>query len=144
WSCIFTLLFILCSFFILLCNGRNFIYSFWQFMTSEHQYISRKDEGDRMIVFERGDLVFVFNFHWTNSYSDYRIGCLKPGKYKVVLDSDDPLFGGFGRIDHNAEFFTFEGWYDDRPSSFMVYAPSRTAVVYALVDKVEEEVAIEE
>lgn len=37
-----------------------------------------------------------------------------------------------------------EGWYDDRPSSFMVYAPSRTAVVYALVDKVEEEVAIEE
>ena len=54
-----------------------------QFMTSEHQYISRKNEGDRVIVFERGDLVFVFNFHWNNSYSDYRIGCLKPGKYKV-------------------------------------------------------------
>lgn len=56
-----------------------------QFMTSEHQYISRKDEGDRMIVFERGNLVFVFNFHWNNSYFDYRIGCLKPGKYKVSL-----------------------------------------------------------
>jgi len=27
-----------------------------------------------MIVFERGDLVFVFNFHPTNSYDDYRIG----------------------------------------------------------------------
>ncbi|XP_038978057.1 1,4-alpha-glucan-branching enzyme 2-2, chloroplastic/amyloplastic-like, partial [Phoenix dactylifera] len=52
------------------------------FMASEHQYISRKDEGDRMIVFERGDLVFVFNFHWTNSYVDYQVGCLKPGKYK--------------------------------------------------------------
>lgn len=52
-------------------------------MTSEHQYISRKDEGDRIIVFERGDLVFVFNFHWSSSFSDYRIGCLKPGKYKV-------------------------------------------------------------
>lgn len=92
--------------------------------------------------------------------------------FQVVLDSDDPLFGGFGRIDHNAEFFTFvskislhylcyliffqkeisiknsilsmqEGWYDDRPSSFMVYAPSRTAVVYALVDK-DQEVAVEE
>ncbi|CAH9138425.1 unnamed protein product [Cuscuta epithymum] len=100
------------------------------FMTSEHQYISRKDEGDRVIVFERGDLVFVFNFHWTNSYSDYRIGCSKPGKYKVVLDSDSPLFGGFGRVHHSAEFFTHEGYYDDRPRSFMVYAPSRTAVVY--------------
>lgn len=61
---------------------------FFQFMTSEHQYISRKDEGDRMIVFERGDLVFVFNFHWTNSYSNYQIGCLKPGKYKVRLICD--------------------------------------------------------
>lgn len=55
-----------------------------QFMTSEHQYVSRKDEGDRIIVFERGNLVFVFNFHWTNSYSDYRVGCLKRGKYKVL------------------------------------------------------------
>ncbi|KAJ6922746.1 hypothetical protein NC652_016408 [Populus alba x Populus x berolinensis] len=104
------------------------------FMTSEHQYISRKNEGDRVIVFERGNLVFVFNFHWTNSYSDYRVGCLKPGKYKIVLDSDDPLFGGFKRLDQDAEYFTSEGWYDDRPRSFLVYAPSRTAVVYALVE----------
>uniref|UniRef100_A0A803MQJ5 1,4-alpha-glucan branching enzyme n=1 Tax=Chenopodium quinoa TaxID=63459 RepID=A0A803MQJ5_CHEQI len=104
------------------------------FMTSEHQYISRKAEDDRIIVFERGNLVFVFNFHWSSSYFDYQIGCLKPGKYKIVLDSDDPLFGGFNRIDHNAEHFTFEGSYDNRPRSFLVYAPSRAAVVYALVD----------
>ncbi|KAB1221286.1 1,4-alpha-glucan-branching enzyme 1, chloroplastic/amyloplastic [Morella rubra] len=105
------------------------------FMTSEHQYVSRKDEADRAIVFERGNLVFVFNFHWRNSYSDYRVGCLKPGKYTIALDSDDPLFGGFSRLDHSAEFFTSDGWYDDRPNSFLVYAPSRTAVVYALADK---------
>lgn len=58
-----------------------------QFMTSEHQYVSRKDEADRAIVFERGNLVFVFNFHWRNSYSDYRVGCLKPGKYTVFFPS---------------------------------------------------------
>ncbi|XP_062117534.1 1,4-alpha-glucan-branching enzyme 2-2, chloroplastic/amyloplastic-like [Humulus lupulus] len=103
------------------------------FVTSEHQYISRKDETDRVIVFERGDLVFVFNFHWANSYFDYRVGCSRPGKYKIVLDSDDSLFGGFNRLDHNAEYFSAEGWYDDRPRSFLVYTPSRTAVVYALV-----------
>jgi 1,4-alpha-glucan branching enzyme len=55
-----------------------------QFMISEHQYISRKNEGDKVIIFERDNLVFVFNFHWTNSYSDYKVGCLKPGKYKVL------------------------------------------------------------
>ncbi|KAH9616881.1 hypothetical protein KSS87_007029 [Heliosperma pusillum] len=104
------------------------------FMTSEHQYISRKDEGDRIIIFERGNLVFVFNFHWSNSYFDYRVGCLTPGKYKIVLDSDDSLFGGFSRLDHSAEYFTFEGHYDNRPRSFLVYTPSRSAVVYALVE----------
>nr|GMD46102.1 starch branching enzyme II [Ipomoea batatas]GME18060.1 starch branching enzyme II [Ipomoea batatas] len=113
-------------------------------MTAKHQYISRQDEGDRVIIFERGDLVFVFNFHWTNSYSDYRVGCLKPGKYKVALDSDSPLFGGFGRVQPDAEFFTFEGYHDDRPRSFMVYAPSRTAVVYALAKEEDEAKPVEE
>ncbi|KAK6139905.1 hypothetical protein DH2020_026350 [Rehmannia glutinosa] len=76
-------------------------------------------------------------------YSDYRVGCLKPGKYKVVLDSDDPLFGGFSRINHEAEYFTFEGWHDDRPRSFLIYAPSRTAVVYALAEDEVEPVDVE-
>ena len=42
-----------------------------------------QDESDKLIVVERGDLVFCFNFHPVNSYSDYRIGCLQPGSYKV-------------------------------------------------------------
>ena len=66
-----------------------------QFMTSEHQYISRKDELDKVIVFERGDLIFVFNFHWCNSYFDYKIGCAKPGKYKVTPEFISLLFSFF-------------------------------------------------
>lgn len=66
-------------------NDDKLIKCLLQFMTSEYQYISRKDECDRVIIFERGDLVFVFNFHWTKSYSDYRVGCLKPGKYMVCF-----------------------------------------------------------
>ena len=45
--------------------------------------MSRKDEGDKLIVVERGDLVFVWNFHPTSSYTNYRIGCYKDGQYKV-------------------------------------------------------------
>ncbi|KAL8140570.1 hypothetical protein V2J09_006591 [Rumex salicifolius] len=104
------------------------------FMTSDHQYVSRKDEGDRVVVFERGNLVFVFNFHWSNSYFGYKVGCIKPGKYKIVLDSDDPLFGGCNRLQHSSEHLTDEGWYDNRPHSFLVYTPSRTAVVYAAIE----------
>lgn len=32
---------------------------------------------------ERGDLTMVFNFHASNSYTNYRIGIEKPGEYKV-------------------------------------------------------------
>ena len=42
-----------------------------------------QDEGDKMLVVERGDLVFVFNFHPVNSFSDYRVGAYLPGPYKV-------------------------------------------------------------
>jgi hypothetical protein len=35
-----------------------------------------------------------------------------------------------------------EGWYDDRPRSFLVYAPCRTAVVYALADVESEPVEL--
>jgi hypothetical protein len=37
----------------------------------------------QMIVCERGDLVFVFNFHPSRSYTDYRVGCQASGAYKV-------------------------------------------------------------
>lgn len=40
---------------------------------------------DKLCVVERGDLVFVFNFHPVNSYTDYRVGCKLPGDYKVRL-----------------------------------------------------------
>jgi 1,4-alpha-glucan branching enzyme len=36
-----------------------------------------------MIVIERGDLVMVFNFHPTQSYTDYKVGCLNNGEWSV-------------------------------------------------------------
>ncbi len=36
-----------------------------------------------MLVLERGDLVFVFNFHPVNSFSEYRVGAYLPGPYKA-------------------------------------------------------------
>ena len=47
-------------------------------------YVCAQDEADKLIVVERGDLVFVFNFHPVNSYTDYRVGALLPGPYKVA------------------------------------------------------------
>lgn len=63
-------------------------------------------QADRVVAFERGDLLFVFNFSGTSSYTDYRVGVEWPGKYKCVLCSDDKRFGGHGRVDTSSEYFT--------------------------------------
>ena len=43
--------------------------------------MSRKHEDDKVIVFERAEVLFAFNFHPTKSFTDYKIGVEKPGKY---------------------------------------------------------------
>ena len=105
-----------------------------QFLSSDHQYVSKKDNGDKMVVYERGDAVFVFNFHPTKSYNDYRIGCRKTGKYTIALNSDDPDYSGYGNVRNDVEFFATDTPHDGRPASFQVYAPARTVVVYALAE----------
>ncbi|KAF7700169.1 1,4-alpha-glucan-branching enzyme [Silurus meridionalis] len=94
-------------------------------------YVSTKHEGDKVLVFERANVLFIFNFHPTNSYSDYRVAVGPPGKYKIKLDSDEVQYGGHGRLDHNTDFFTVPGTYNERPNSMQVYIPCRTAVVLA-------------
>ena len=51
----------------------------FKYLCSDHQYTSLKSDSDKMIVVERGDCVFVFNFHPNQSYSDYRVGAKHGG-----------------------------------------------------------------
>ena len=88
-----------------------------------------KDE-DSVLAYMRGDLVFVFNFHPSKSYSDY--GFLAPeGEYKVVLNTDSPQFGGYGHIDETISHFTLfdELYAKDHKGWLSTYIPSRTAFV---------------
>lgn len=94
-------------------------------------YVSCKHEDDKVIAAERNNLLFIFNFHCNKSFTDYRIGVDLPGKYKVILSTDDKQFGGFDRIDKNVSHLTFpEGW-NGRRNSMHVYIPSRVAIVLA-------------
>ncbi|XP_060072353.1 1,4-alpha-glucan-branching enzyme-like [Ylistrum balloti] len=107
----------------------------YKWLSNSQNYVSRKHEGDKVIVFDRADrLVFVFNFHPTKSYTDYKIGVQNHGKYKLVLDSDAEEFGGHKRLDHSVEYRTSQEPWDDRQCSMMVYSPNRTAIVLAKVD----------
>jgi 1,4-alpha-glucan branching enzyme len=106
------------------------------FVSAPHQYVSRKCNNDKLVAVERGDLVFVFNFHPYQSYTNYKVGCHNPGPYKVVLSSDEAVFGGYSNVTKKSDtvFHTGSSNHDNRPNDFSVYAPSRTVVVYAPAD----------
>ncbi|WXC47434.1 hypothetical protein QX201_007152 [Fusarium graminearum] len=107
-------------------------------LSAPQAYISLKHEGDKVIVFERAGLVFIFNFHPTNSFSDYRIGIEVPGTYRVVLNSDHGDAGGHNRIDENTRFFTTPMEWNNRKNWTHVYIPSRTAIILALESTVTQ------
>jgi len=85
------------------------------------------DNGNKTIVFERNHLVFVFNFHTGNSIPDYEFRVLSPGEYELILNSDDPEFGGHGRIDDKVSFFTYQR---DNDHYLKIYNTNRTALVF--------------
>ena len=88
------------------------------------------NDGDQILAFSRGELVFVFNFSPTRSYSDY--GFLVPeGSYNVVLNTDAREFGGFGFADDTVEHFTnADPLYEkDHKGWLKLYIPARSAVV---------------
>ena len=88
------------------------------------------NDGDQILAYSRGDLLFVFNFSPNRSYEGY--GFMVPeGSYNVVLNTDNPAYGGNGLSDDTIEHFTNydpllqkqgKGW-------LQLYIPARSAVV---------------
>ncbi|KAI9360401.1 family 13 glycoside hydrolase [Zopfochytrium polystomum] len=93
------------------------------------QFVSLKHEGDKVIAFERGGLLWIFNFHPTKSYTDYRIGTSWSTPHSIVLDSDSKDFGGHGRVDPTGRYFPVDEPWCDRRNYIQVYIPCRTALV---------------
>jgi 1,4-alpha-glucan branching enzyme len=90
-------------------------------------------EDSRQLVFRRGPLVFAFNFHPTESYSDLRIPVPDRNDYRLILNSDDRRFAGHGRGEASGT-----GVYPiqsvpmyGRDQSLQIYLPSRSAQVLA-------------
>ena len=65
------------------------------------------------------------------SFTDY--GIPVNGKFRIVLDTDDPAFGGFDRIDRKTIYLSIrkaERNIINAPLYLYLYLPSRTALVF--------------
>lgn len=86
------------------------------------------DEVNKTIIFCKGNLVFIFNFHPFNSIPDYCFSIPEPGTYKVILYTDNKKFGGHNRLDENIEYLSS---YDQvsKANKLRIYVTNRTAIL---------------
>jgi len=88
----------------------------------------KTDPSDLVIAFERSGLLFVFNFHPTNSYTDYGFA-VDAGKYSTLLCSDQAEFGGFNRVDINITHRSMVERSFGLKHNLKLYLPSRSGMV---------------
>jgi 1,4-alpha-glucan branching enzyme len=70
--------------------------------------------------------VFAFNFHPERSYTDYSFEAA-PGKYRMVINSDDAAYGGHGRLTPDQTHATIKN--EAKRHCLSLYLPNRTAMV---------------
>lgn len=110
-------------------------------MINEHQFVTNAHEENKVIVYEKGSLLFIFNFHASNSYEDFKIGTTWSSDHFVLFETDDARFGGHDRlrdahgkwieVNHNDEW-------DNRPNSFKIYLPNRCAIVLCPLENAQD------
>jgi 1,4-alpha-glucan branching enzyme len=86
------------------------------------------NQPDQVLAFERGDYVFVFNFNPSRSYTDYGISA-GPGKYRIVLNTDNATFGGNGYVDEKLVYMARGQIRHGAPVYLQLYIPCRSALV---------------
>ena len=88
-------------------------------------------QDDHIIAFERGGLVFVFNFDPVRSHMDYVIPVSVGRDHEVVFTTDDGCYGGFDNIGHELRSAFIPGM---NTPALKLGLPPRTAMVLKPVE----------
>ena len=85
------------------------------------------DHGAKILVAERANLIFVFNFSVANSHFGYPLRVPGAETRRLLLDTDAPNFGGHDRVDPAFHYPV------DEDGLIKIYSPSRTGLVLATI-----------
>jgi 1,4-alpha-glucan branching enzyme len=92
-------------------------------------HVLHEHSDDKVLVFERAGLLLAFNFHPASSYTDYRFEA-PAGKYRTLLSSDAPEYGGHNRLNASQEHLTLNTKADHgEKNQLSLYLPTRTALI---------------
>ena len=100
--------------------------------TSEKPIMLLADDGDKVLAFLRGDFIFIFNFHHSNSYTDYGIIVPPVTEWKHLFDTDELRFGGQGLVRRGGTYLpslVLDERHGELVQQIKAYLPARTAIV---------------
>ena len=101
----------------------------FQVLASSEPHLLFEHSGDKVIVFRRSDLLFVFNFHPARSHMDYCFDA-PPGKYRMIFNSDAPEYGGYNRLEPDQCHLTMSDTAKDQQRNLLsLYIPTRTGMM---------------
>jgi 1,4-alpha-glucan branching enzyme len=86
------------------------------------------DEANKCLIYQRAELIFLFNFHADGSIPGYEFVVPDEGRYKIILNTDHVNFGGQGRVNEDMLYSTR---FDEETSThrLSIYFTCRTAIV---------------
>ena len=90
------------------------------------------NEPDKVLAFLRGDLLFVFNFNPTRSFTDYGVLVPPASTWRHRFDTDEVRFGGQGRISPGQVFepiLVKDESHNEIVQQIRLYLPARAALV---------------
>jgi 1,4-alpha-glucan branching enzyme len=89
------------------------------------EHVSEHND-DKTLAWKRGDLLFILNFHGTQSFRDWPVW-VESGVWQLVLDTDAAQFGGHDRVAADQRFTVAAE--NGNFGKLLLYAPSYTGLV---------------
>ena len=107
----------------------------YNIFTETMPHLNTVHNADHVLAFERGGLLFVFNFHPTRSFPEYTIGVTQGCDYRLILSSDEKRFGGEDRIAD----IPYSAYQQGMSGNWLkLYLPARTCAVFKPVKSAVE------
>ncbi|MBE5813921.1 MAG: 1,4-alpha-glucan-branching enzyme [Clostridiales bacterium] len=96
------------------------------------------DEEAQVLVYERGGVLFAFNFSPARSHDGYFVCAPEEySRYKAFFSTDDEAYGGWERVAKDVSYTARRA--GDGRIGFQMYLPARTGICMKLVGKAEKE-----
>ncbi len=87
------------------------------------------DPEGNVLCFRKAGMIYLFNFHPTQSQTAFFVPVRYTGKWQVLFSTDEERFGGMGRIDMDYVYHTEKD--PQLGEGFRIYTPCRTGMVLA-------------